>query len=135
MFSVQVGPVAGAAVFRLRGELDFESVVQLDEAAAAALTVRPVPRVIVIDCASLSFCDSSGIGGLVRLYQRLSAQGGQLRLAAAPAPVARVLSLTGLDQVIPVHATTGEALAVARSTGGRAADDSVEIVVRERGRG
>ncbi|MFI2780643.1 STAS domain-containing protein [Streptomyces sp. ALB3] len=117
MFSVQVRPVTGAVVLQLRGELDFESVVQLYEAGETALATRPVPRLVVVDCVSMTFCDSSGIGGLVRLYQRLSAQGGQLRLAAPPAPVAKVLSLTGLDAVIAVDAGVDEALAAAR--GGR----------------
>ena len=120
-------------MFQLRGELDVESVVQLDEAAETALAARP--SLVVVDCASLSFCDSSGISGLVWLYRRLSAQGGHLRMAAAPAPLAKVFSLTGLDQVIPVHTSTGEALAVARSGRDKVADASEGISVRERGVG
>ncbi|MFI6339819.1 STAS domain-containing protein [Streptomyces sp. NPDC050535] len=100
MFSVQVRPVAGAAVFQLRGELDHESVVQLDEAVETVLAARSAPWLVVVDCTFLSFCDSSGIGGLVRIYQLLSLRGGQLRLAAASTSVAKVFSLTGLDAVI-----------------------------------
>ncbi|MER5766288.1 STAS domain-containing protein [Streptomyces sp. NPDC001985] len=132
MFSVQVRPAAEAAVLRLRGELDVESVVQLDEAAETALSARPAPSLVVVDCASLSFCDSSGISGLVRLYQRLSAQRGQLRVAAAPAPVAKVFSLTGLDRVIPLHTSTAEAL-TARSGRDRVADTGAESGFRGRG--
>ncbi|MFJ9054782.1 STAS domain-containing protein [Streptomyces sp. NPDC102409] len=136
VFSVQVRPVpTGAVVLQLRGDLDVESVVQLDEAADAALAPRPTPPLVVVDCASLSFCDSSGIGGLVRLYQRLSAQGGRLRLAAAPASVAKAFSLTGLDGVIPVHTSTGDALAVARSGPDKVADAGEGTVVRGRGVG
>ncbi|MFD3524877.1 STAS domain-containing protein [Streptomyces sp. NPDC058653] len=58
MFSVQVGTAAGTAVLQLRGELDVESVVQLDEAGEIA--VRSTSALVVVDCAALSFCDSSG---------------------------------------------------------------------------
>ncbi|MFJ6700576.1 STAS domain-containing protein [Streptomyces sp. NPDC091272] len=135
VFSVTVGPVEGAAVFQLRGELDVESVVQLNEAAETALAARPAPGLVVVDCTSLTFCDSSGIGGLVRLYQRLSAAGGQLRLAAAPAPVAKVFSLTGLDGVIPVHSSTGQAIAATRGRRGGPADDRAEITALRGGTG
>ncbi|MFI1015865.1 STAS domain-containing protein [Streptomyces sp. NPDC020965] len=93
----------------------------------------PGRRWLVVDCVSLSFYDSSGINGLVRLYQCLSAQGGRLRVAAAPASVDKVFSLTGLDTVIPLHISTGEALAAAQNERDRAADTST--VTRIRGRG
>ncbi|MFF8930835.1 STAS domain-containing protein [Streptomyces longwoodensis] len=106
---MRISSTARARVLALRGELDHESAVQLDEAADQVLggTRRPV---LVVDCADLEFCDSSGIGCLVRLYQGLAAHGAVLRLAAVPASVARVFALTGLDQAIPVHATLDEAL-------------------------
>ncbi|MFF8983765.1 STAS domain-containing protein [Streptomyces globisporus] len=59
-----------------------ERAVQLDKAAPTVLATQPPPHVLMVDCASLSFCDSSGIGGFVRLHQRLAAQQGQVRSAA-----------------------------------------------------
>ncbi|MEU2054165.1 STAS domain-containing protein [Streptomyces bungoensis] len=111
MFSVRVGQAGQASVFVLCGELDYESAVQLQEAADRMLTGEGGPNVVVIDCAGLDFCDSSGINCLVRMYQSLSAHGGVLRMAAMPAPVTRIFTLTGLDQAIAVHATVHEALA------------------------
>jgi anti-anti-sigma factor len=99
-------------VLALRGELDHHSVVQLREAADAILS-RPHPAIlVVIDCTALEFCDSSGIGGLIGMYQRLSAHGGTLRLAAVPGSVARVFKLTGLEHVISVYSTADDALTV-----------------------
>ncbi|MFH9613556.1 STAS domain-containing protein [Streptomyces pratensis] len=132
MFSVHVRPVERAVVVQLRGELDFESVVQLHEAAEAATAAQPGPELVVVDCTVLSFCDSSGIGSFIRLHQRVSANGGRLRLAAAPAPLARVLSLTGLDAVIAVHPDAEDALAVPLSGHNRAAAGHAEVNVQER---
>ncbi|MFD4260798.1 STAS domain-containing protein [Streptomyces sp. NPDC058534] len=102
-------------VFALRGELDFDSVVQLHEATGRELS-RTEGLPVVADCARLVFCDSSGIGGLLRLFQRLSAQDRVLRLAAVPASVARLFALTGLDQLFSVHADVDEALGAATDT-------------------
>ncbi|MER5882105.1 STAS domain-containing protein [Streptomyces sp. NPDC001910] len=131
MFSVRVRPVAGAVVLQLRGELDVESVVQLDEATKIA--VRSMPALVVVDGEALSFCDSSGISGFVRLYQLVSAHGGRLRVAAVPASVAKVFSLTGLDTVIPVHITTDEALAAVPDKQEKTADDRAGTVNGEGG--
>ncbi|MCY0922911.1 STAS domain-containing protein [Streptomyces sp. H27-G5] len=80
MFSVDVRRTAQACVFALRGELDYDSAVQLQEAADLVLTGHDQPGLVVADCTALAFCDSSGIGGLIRIYQKLSAHGGLLRL-------------------------------------------------------
>lgn len=123
MFSVDVRTQARGVVFTLRGELDFDSVVQLHEATERELERTEKPPVVA-DCAGLAFCDSSGIGGLLRLYQRLSAQGRTLRLAAVPASVARLFALTGLDQLFSVHADVDEALGT--DTAGQAATDATD---------
>ncbi|MCX5134413.1 STAS domain-containing protein [Streptomyces sp. NPDC060011] len=112
MFSIEVRSTAPASVLVVRGELDFDSVVQLDEAADRLLDEADGQgALVVVDCTALDFCDSSGIGCFVRIYQRLAAHGGELRLAAVPATVARAFSLTGLDQAIGVHGTMEAALA------------------------
>ncbi|MEU0990666.1 STAS domain-containing protein [Streptomyces sp. NPDC005953] len=99
----------------LRGELDFDSMVQLDEAGEKELARGRGAGPVVADCAALSFCDSSGIGALLRLFQRLGAQERVLLLAGVPHSVARLFSMTGLDQVFAVHADVERAL----SAGGK----------------
>ncbi|MES4893173.1 STAS domain-containing protein [Streptomyces sp. NPDC096012] len=111
MFSVQVRTSPRGRIVALRGELDHASAVQLQEAAETVFAGTQRPTLVVIDCADLEFCDSSGINSLVRMHLRLAGHGGVLRLAAVPASVARVFALTGLDQVIPMHDTAEEAVA------------------------
>lgn len=112
MFSVQVTHQGRSAVFTLRGDLDFDSMVQLQEAADKELARGRGAGAVVADCGRLTFCDSSGIGVLVRLWQDLATQERALRLAAVPSTVIRLFSLTGLDQVFSVHADVEQALAV-----------------------
>ncbi|MFF4324075.1 STAS domain-containing protein [Streptomyces sp. NPDC001568] len=105
MFTVEVRHDAAAVVFTLRGDLDFDSVVQLREAGDNELgggsAAGPEAGPVVVDCTALTFCDSSGIGELVRLHQQLAAQGRVLRLNRVPDRIARLFSLTGLDQIFP----------------------------------
>ncbi|MFG3040594.1 STAS domain-containing protein [Streptomyces sp. NPDC048330] len=98
-------------VFVLRGEIDFRSAVRLDEAARGALEPECGHGPVVVDLAALTFCDSSGISALLRLYRRLTAHHRELRLAAVPRNVLRLFSLTGLDQVFAVHPDVPGALA------------------------
>lgn len=102
---------ARGVLFVLCGELDFDSVVQLHEAADDELNGSTGTLPVVVDCAALTFCDSSGISALLRLYQRLTAEQRALRLAAVPASVSRLFTLTGLDQLFSVHKDAAEALA------------------------
>ncbi|MGW2208727.1 STAS domain-containing protein [Streptomyces sp. NPDC001781] len=104
----------------LCGELDFDSVVQLHEAVDDELDRSTGTSPVVVDCAALTFCDSSGISALLRLYQRLTAEQRALRLAAVPASVSRLFSLTGLDQLFSVHKDAAEALAAGADRRGAA---------------
>ncbi|MFE9813409.1 STAS domain-containing protein [Streptomyces sp. NPDC005227] len=110
MFSVQVVQDAEGVVWVLRGELDFHSVVQLHEASERELALGQEAGPVVIDCAALMFCDSTGISALVRLHQELAAQERALRLAAVPDALAQLFSVTGLDQLFAIYTGTDEAL-------------------------
>ncbi|MFF3216992.1 STAS domain-containing protein [Streptomyces sp. NPDC002886] len=116
MFSVDVRHDARAVVFALRGDLDFDSVVQLRDAAEKELAGGRQEGPVVVDCSALTFCDSSGIGALVQLYQRLSADGRVLRLASVPAATARLFAITGLNHLFTVYADTPQALAADAAT-------------------
>ncbi|MFF0482900.1 STAS domain-containing protein [Streptomyces sp. NPDC004435] len=110
MFSVDIGQEERGTVLVLRGELDFDSAVQLDEACRTGLAPGSGEGPVVADLAALTFCDSSGISALLRLYHHLSAHGRSLGLAAVPRTVQRLFTLTGLDQIFAVHADVHEAL-------------------------
>jgi anti-anti-sigma factor len=65
----------------------------------------------VVDMTRTQFCDSSGLGVLVRAHNRALAEGGELRLVIpASAMVLRVFALTGIDRLIPNFPSLDEAL-------------------------
>jgi len=67
--------------------------------------------VLILDMTGTATCDHAGGDMLARVYHRAVARGTALRLVAGGEKVLRVLSLTGLDRLVPVHASIGAALA------------------------
>ncbi|MDX6351805.1 MAG: hypothetical protein QOF84_6595 [Streptomyces sp.] len=94
-------------VLRLSGEFDLGGCEVFTSAAEALLTAGR--RWLVLDCADLTFCDSSGINALLRVWQRTQTVGGGLAVAAVGEPVQRAFDVTGLDQVLPMTADVDEA--------------------------
>jgi anti-sigma B factor antagonist len=84
----------------LAGELDMSNAAaifdQLSSASAGESAVQ-------VDLGGLSFIDSAGIALLDRLNRALAGTGTTLRFVApAGSTAARTLSLTGMDQVLPM---------------------------------
>ena len=89
------GDVAEVAV---SGEIDVATAPQLREMLHGL--VHGGARCIVLDCRSLEFLDSSGIGLLAATRKRLGV-GGELVVASPPIHVRKVLELTGVaDELV-----------------------------------
>ena len=99
----------GRAVLRLAGELDLASCGQLRDALNAQLLQGRTQ--LVLDMGDLEFIDSSGLSVLVEYSKKAICAGGQLALAALRPKPARIIKITSLDRVIPIYATTAEAVA------------------------
>ncbi|MFF0062352.1 STAS domain-containing protein [Streptomyces sp. NPDC005279] len=108
-FRVEVRADADAVVLVLDGELDHDTVQPLREALAEAVEARA--ERIVVDCADLRFCDSTGLNVLLRARLAASETGGRVELAGLRPPVARMFDITGAQAVFRVYATIDEALA------------------------
>jgi anti-sigma B factor antagonist len=68
---------------------------------------------LIVDLSGLRFIDSAGVHVLIDVRAILRDHGGELILVALQPVVARVLSLVGADQLIPVYADLDAALAAA----------------------
>jgi anti-sigma B factor antagonist len=102
--------VAGITVIRVIGEIDLHSVPVLrDELFAAAGHGRPR---LVVDLSGVDFMDCTGLGVLVAGLRRARERGGGLWLviSSSVTVVRKVLRITRLDAVLPIHRTVAEAL-------------------------
>jgi anti-sigma B factor antagonist len=104
----------GTPVVTLRGEIDVATAPRVREQVVAL--VADGAWVLVLDLEEVEFIDSTGLGVLVGALKRVRTHGGDLHLAAVPPRVAKVLSITGLDGVFPVHDSVDAAVAAASAT-------------------
>ncbi|OLB80126.1 MAG: hypothetical protein AUI14_07880 [Actinobacteria bacterium 13_2_20CM_2_71_6] len=90
----------GAPRLAVSGDIDLATANALEEAALALLDERP--RALVLDFSGVPFCDSSGIGVLVRLYNRASVIGCRLTLRSPTPNVRAVLDMTSLSRILRI---------------------------------
>jgi len=98
----------------LGGYIDLSTRKQLQDVLGAA--ARGVAH-LVIDMSRLAFMDSTGLSALIEVYKRLDARGATLDLAAPQPIVAKVLQISGLDEVFRVHASLTQAVTRASRDG------------------
>jgi len=105
---VEVREFGRTAVFTPSGELDHHTADVLGEPLGAAVDAGATR--LVIDCAGLEFCDSTGLNVLLSARLRVDALGGAVHLVAMRPIVARVFEITGAAAVFTVHDTLDQAL-------------------------
>lgn len=104
MLAASVAAGESGPVIVLRGEADVTSAEQLRTLIAAQ--VSRDTRQLTIDVSELRFADSATIQALVLAARTLRQQGGNLVLLHPRQPVARVLALTGADQMLTIREQT-----------------------------
>ncbi|MFG1951823.1 STAS domain-containing protein [Micromonospora sp. NPDC048830] len=98
-FHVQVVVDDHAVQMRASGEIDIATVGALRSALWAAPS-RPLLR---LDLSGVRLLSTAGVRALVAAHRRIRARGGVLVLVDPAPTVARVLRVTGLHRVIPIH--------------------------------
>src|SRR4249919_2711540 len=66
---------------------------------------------ILVDLSPVNYVDSATIGCLMDLYRQAQAGGGTLKLAGVQARVETMLTMTGAQNFLEVHADAAAALA------------------------
>ncbi len=104
--TVDAVTVDGSPVVRVSGEIDLSNAADVMEAIATTLpaALPANATTVVVDLSDTGYVDSAGIAMLFRLAERLGHGRQQLHLVVpVGAPIRRVLELTNLTGVIPVH--------------------------------
>jgi anti-sigma B factor antagonist len=93
---ILVGTEDGRPVVCAQGELDLATVPQLEAELSRLLDETET----VLDLSEVSFIDSSGIAVLVALSKTARQKGWRLQLRSPSPPVARLIKLTGVEQLL-----------------------------------
>lgn len=98
----------GVALIALDGELDLATRPRLDAAVDGVLADGLT--CVLLDLDALTFCDSTGMGALVRASRVVHAAGGSCVVAGARGPVHKLLVLTNLAAALPLEPEVQPAL-------------------------
>ena len=98
----------GRVVVVAIGEVDVFTAPQLD-AELSRLTADGRTE-LVVDLSRVDFLDSTGLSVLVKTLKRVREADGHLDVVVTVERVAKVFRITGLDQLIPLHASVADAL-------------------------
>jgi anti-anti-sigma factor len=90
----------GVRVVRVDGELDIATAPKL---ANTLLRRRAPGERLVLDLSALRFMDSTGLRVLLRARLAADEGGWELSLRAVPAPIARLFSLAGVIDALPIE--------------------------------
>jgi anti-sigma B factor antagonist len=98
-------------VVRVAGEVDMSHEEELRAELRAAVAADA--KGIVVDLTECEFIDSSGVRSLLLSREEQGGDRGHERLAVAASSdqIIRILSVMGIDQVIPIQPTVEEAAA------------------------
>jgi anti-sigma B factor antagonist len=105
--SVQFRWIGERAVVTMPTEIDAVNAGAVHQALLAE--VGHDAAVLIIDMSRTTFCDSAGVQVIIDTYNRAVAAHIKLRLVATA--VVRILTLVGVDQLMPIYPTLEEALA------------------------
>jgi anti-anti-sigma factor len=95
-FEVTVSTGEGVRVVAVSGELDLDTMGELNE----ALAVGNGFATTVVDLRGLTFIDSSGVSGLLAAARRARDVGERLVCVPGSHQIQRVFELTGVDTVL-----------------------------------
>ena len=99
----------GTVVLTVSGDLDLYVAGELKERLGMAADQRV--SMLVVDLSDVTFVDSMGLGVLLGGMKRLHAARGQLHLVVSRPELRRVLEITRMDRILPLHETLAAALA------------------------
>src|ERR1051326_3907672 len=101
--------VSGVPVVVTPEEVDITNAAGLRGVLLEAAAARP--GTLVVDMSQTAFCDTAGLHALVSAYKQAQAERGELRLVITTLMVQRILTITGLDHLIPQFGSRADALA------------------------
>lgn len=99
----------GQAVVTLPEHIDAANAGQIRE--ELLMLVNRGAAVLIVDMTATASCGCTGAEALVRAYQRVVANGTQLRLVVPAEVVRRVLSRNGIDRLVSVYPSREAAIA------------------------
>ena len=109
-FSVNTAALGGDAfIVTITGEVDLHTAPELEHALDGVVGLGGTA--VALDLSEVSFVDSTVLGVLLRIRQRLHDLGGEVVVVTQDRRVLRTFEVTGLDRVIVIERQLADAVA------------------------
>lgn len=95
-------------VLKIKGDIDFDDVAVIEDHFDDIISKGEYN--ILVNCIDISFISSSDISLFLRTYQRLRAEGGELKLCNQNTFIQKVLRITSLGVIFPYYKSEDDAL-------------------------
>jgi anti-anti-sigma factor len=106
---LEIEQVHDVVLARVRGEVDLSNVPSVRERLLAA--VSNTAAALLLDLSGTDYLDSSGVGLIFELAERLGSRGQKLQVVVPDdSVIKRVLTLTEVEQVAPIFVSVDAAL-------------------------
>jgi anti-anti-sigma factor len=99
-FSVEEHRQGGTAILTVRGELDLRTSPELEDRLGAAFDSGA--ELVILDLRQIEFMDSTGLRALLAAHQRAHESGRRFALVRGADQVERVLTLTGVHDLLTI---------------------------------
>jgi anti-sigma B factor antagonist len=100
------GSTDALANYQLKGKLSLETVNEFIQ----KLRPEPAPH-LILDMSGITFLDSAGVGALVSLFVNRRNHGKTFALASLAPQSTAVVTVAGLQNLLPIYKTVEEATA------------------------
>jgi anti-anti-sigma factor len=101
-FKIRVEHRGAATAVRIAGELDMATAPMLAGCVNDLIAANSTRVLVELD--ELTFCDSAGLTVLIQGDRQCAAHGGWLRVSGSSGHVARVLEISGLEELLTYRA-------------------------------
>ena len=99
----------GALIIDLRGRIDGSNFQAFEESLKAEISAGD--KAVLMDCEDLGYISSAGRRAILVTAKALWARDGKLALCALSPGLREIMTVVGLDKIIPMHASRAEMLA------------------------
>lgn len=101
--------IQNTLVVSMQGELDHHNADGIRDELDRRFEISGAKN-IIFDLSELKFMDSSGLGIIIGRYRAASALGGRTCISVPQGTVYRLISLAGINKIIPLYHTVDDAV-------------------------
>lgn len=105
-FSEQYDNEANAWVVKINGEVDIYDAPEMKERLHKLIDQTPAD--LVLDCAELTYIDSTGMGVLISVLKHLKDVGKKMKIIHLSPYIYKIFSITGLQNIFSIEVAGDE---------------------------